>query len=190
MLQENHRAINLTDSAQLRMLLLPTMLDCPPVQSFHNSTVNFRVHAVSPFSSTVTKGHFSRNAFLNIWKRLLFTGESFAGVWSIDSAMPSFEHETFLQMVPWFWWSIQLAASWMQRFLRETFFCFVSFVHAQGTSKSKSAYLCLLCMCTMSKSGFGMFRHKSFSYSLEKSERLCLLFFHEWKNPELLRGYP
>ena len=33
----------------------------------------------SPSSSTVTKGHFSWYAFLNVWKRLLFAGDGFAG---------------------------------------------------------------------------------------------------------------
>ena len=31
----------------------------------------------------VTKGYFSRYAFLNVWKHLLSAGDSFAGVWSI-----------------------------------------------------------------------------------------------------------
>ena len=61
---------------------------------------------------------------------------------------------------------------------QESFFYFMSFAHAQSTSESKSAYFCLSCMRTMSKRGFVKFRHKSFSYSLEKSE-MCLLFFHK-----------
>ena len=112
--------------------------------------------------------------------------------------MLSLEHKTSSQMAPWFWRSIQPVALQMQCFLWETskkFVCFVSFVHTQSTSQSKAAYFCLSCMCNASKSGFGKFRHKSFSYSQEKSERPCLLFFfffflyHEWQNPELLRGY-
>ena len=63
---------------------------------------------------------------------------------------------------------------------QESFFYFMSFAHAQSTSESKSAYFCLSCMRTMSKRGFVKFRHKSFSYSLEKSE-MCLLFFHKWE---------
>ena len=141
------------------------------------------------------KDHFSWYAFLNVRKHLLFDGDGFAGARSIDSAMLSLERETSLQMAPWFWRSIWLAGSWMRRSLWETFFCFVSFTHAQSTSRSKSAYFCLLRMCnafkSAFKSAFGKFQHKSFSYSQEKSERPCLfLLFPEWQNPELLRGYP
>ena len=48
----------------------------------------------------VTKGHFSWIAFLNVWKRLLFAGDGFAGAQSIDLAMLSLNHKTFLQMAP------------------------------------------------------------------------------------------
>ena len=181
-LQENHRAIYLTDSAQLRMLFLPITLD-----SNHLTTVlqTSEFTQVSPFLSTVMKGHFSRDAFLNVWKCLLFTGDGFAGVRSIDLAMLSLEHKTFLQMVLWFQRSIQLAASRMQWSFLETFFCFVSFAHVQSTTKSKSAYICCLPMHTASKSGFGKFPHKSFGYSRKnwKAPVCLLLFFHEWENP-------
>ena len=53
---------------------------------------------VSTSLSTVTKGHFSWYAFLNVWKCLLFAGEGFAGAQSTDLAMLSLEHETFLQI--------------------------------------------------------------------------------------------
>ena len=55
---------------------------------------------MSLFSSTVTKGHFSWDAFLNVWKRLLFAGDGFAGVRSIDLAMLSLEHKMFLHIAP------------------------------------------------------------------------------------------
>ena len=71
----------------------------------------------------------------------------------------------------------------------ETFSCFMSFTHAHSTSVGKSAYLCFSRTHTMSKSGFGKFQHKNFGYSLEKLGSPSLLLFHEWENPELLRGY-
>ena len=135
---------------------------------------------VSPFSSMVTKGHFSWHAFLNVSKCLPFAGDSFEGAGSIDSAMLSLIHKTF------FLWcpdsndllSLQLCGCnvlfWK---LRRNFFCFLSFAQAQSTSKSKSTYFCLS-QLDVSKSGFSKFQHKSFSYSLEKSERpFCLLLF-------------
>ena len=65
---------------------------CSIVRRFNHFTTALRTSEftqVSPSSSTVTKGHFSCYAFLNIWKRLLFTGDGFAGVQSTDSAMLS-----------------------------------------------------------------------------------------------------
>ena len=162
----------------------------------------------------VTKGHFSWDAFLNVWKHLLFAGDGSVGARSIDTAIRSLKHETFSQMVPWFQRSIQLAALRMQCSLRETseklFFAsclsrtrrvlpsaslHISVFHActlcpkvasvsSGTKASATLWknqkgpVC--CCCFMhahhfqNKSGFSKFRHKSFGYSLEKSERPCL----------------
>ena len=73
------------------------------VRQFNHFTTVLRTSEftqVSRSSSTVTKGHFLWYAFLNVWKRLLFAGDGFAGAQSTDSAMLSLEHETFLQKVP------------------------------------------------------------------------------------------
>ena len=112
-LQENHRAIYLTDSAQLRTLFWPIMHAVRQSNHFTTALGTLEVMQVSPFLSMVTEGHFSWDAFLNVWKHLLFTGDGFAGARSIDLAMLSLEHGTFLQMVPWLWQSIWLAVSQM-----------------------------------------------------------------------------
>ena len=155
---------------------LPIMFDCPPVQSFHNTTANFRVHASVTFSSTVAKDHFSWCTFLNIWKHLLFAGDGFGGVRSKDSAMFSIVCETFSQMAPWFQ-STRLAASLK---LQRNLFCFVSFVHAQSTSESKFALFLSFVHAQRVQKCLGKFWHKCFGYSREKSKRqflLLLLFF-------------
>ena len=141
-LPENHRANYRSDSAQLRTLVLQITLTVHQSNQCTTALVTSEFMQVSPFSSTVTKGHFLWDAFLNVWKCLLFAGGSFAGAWSIDSTP---KHKTFLQMAPGFRWSIRLAASWMQCFIWETLeklFCLMSFAHVQSTSKSKSAYSC------------------------------------------------
>ena len=111
----------------------------------------------------VTKGHFSWDAILNVWTRLLFRGDGFANAQSIDSAMLSLENETFLQMSPWFWRSIPLAASWMQCSLWETleklFFALSLFCMRRALLRV-NLHILLLCMCTASKSGCGKFRQK------------------------------
>ena len=144
---------------------------------------------MSPFSSMVMKGHFSCYAFLNIWKRLLFTGDIFAGVRSVDLAMLSFAHETFLQMVQQFQRSYWLAASQMRCSLQETSEKLLLAVCLSCICRALpgiNLHICLLCMCNASNSGFSKFQYKSFGYSLEKLERLCLfVVFPEWQNPEL-----
>ena len=85
------------------MLFLPITLNSPPVQSFRNSIAHFRVHASVTFlvnGDERVKDQFSWDAFLNVWKWLLFTGDGFAGARSVDLAMLSLAHETFLQMAP------------------------------------------------------------------------------------------
>ena len=127
-------------------------------QSNHFTTVlrTSEFTQVSPFPSTVAKDHFSWCTFLNVWKRLLFAGDGFAGAQSIDSAMLSLKHETSLQMALWFQRSIQLTALRMRCSLWKTseklfflhglfrthaeHFCeqiciFLSFTHAQQIQK-------------------------------------------------------
>ena len=150
----------------------------------------------SPFSSMVTKGHFSWYAFLNVWKLLLFARDNFKGAWSTDSAMFSLIHKTFFnKWHPEFkdLFGLQLRrCDVLFRQLRRNFFCFMSLAHVQSTSESKSACFSLSCMRNMSKSGFVKFWHKSFGYSWEKSERPCLfVVVVSWlPDLELLRGYP
>ena len=134
---------------------------------------------MSPFLSMVMKSNFSWDAFLNVWKRLLFTGDGFAGVQSIDSGMLSLKRETFFiwhsDSEKLFGLQLHRCDFLFRKLWRNFFFCFVSFAHAHSTSKSKSAYFYLLHTRKVSKSGFGKFWHKSFSYSSGKSERSCLL---------------
>ena len=132
-LQENHRAIYLTDSAQLRMLFLPITLDCLPVQSFHNSIENFRVHANITFLINGDKRPLLKGRFLKHLEMSPFRWKRFCRAQSINSAMLSLVHEIFLQMAPWFWRSIWLEALWMPCSLQENF--------------RETSALCLLQMC-------------------------------------------
>ena len=151
-LRENHRAIYLANSVQLRMLFLLITLAVNQSNHFTTAPGISEFTHVSPFSSTVMKRQFSWSAFLNIWRHHLFAGDGFAGARSIDSTTFSFKHKTFLQMAPWFWRSIQLAALRMQCSLRETLFLlrvfhtrtehfreqiciFLSFMHAHRIQK-------------------------------------------------------
>ena len=111
--------------------------------------------------------------------------------------MLSLQHEMFSQMTPWFQRSIQLAALQMQCPLRETlenfFFASCLLCTCKTLPRANLHISCLSHMSTASKSGFGKFWHKSFSYSLEKFklEKPCLfvVVFHEWENLKLLRDY-
>ena len=132
----------------------------------------------SPSLLTVMKGHFLWYAFLNIWKRLLFAGDSFAGVRSIDSAMLSLEHETFLQMVLWFRRSIRLAVLRMRCSLWEiSEKLFLLHVFRTCATCPKVA---LVSSGTKASASLGENR---------KGHVCLLLLFHKWQNPELLRRY-
>ena len=80
------------------MLFLPITLTVRQSNHFTTALGTSEFTQVSLFVSTVTKGHFSCDAFLNVWKHL-FTEDGFAGAQSIDSALLSLKHETSLQMV-------------------------------------------------------------------------------------------
>ena len=129
---------------------------------------------VSPFSSMVMKD-FSWFRWRQFWMCIINR---------FCDAFPR-TRNFFWQIVPWFQRSIWFAASWMWCSLRET---------------SEKLLLCVFCACAahfqeqiciflsftymqVSNSGFGKFQYKSFTSSWEKSERLCLLLFHEWRNP-------
>ena len=179
---------------QLRMLFLLIMLTVCQPNHFITALGTSEFMQVSPFSSTVTKGHFSWDPFLNVWKHLLFTGDGFAGARSIDSAMLSLKHKMLLQMAPWPRQSIWLVASWIQCSLQETL-------------EKLFFPSCLSCMrrallrANLHTSIFRTFaphpKVASVSSGIKASATLwknrkghvCLLFFHEWENPEVLRGY-
>ena len=112
---------SLTDSVQLRMLFTDhAWLSASPIisQQYCELQSSHKCHLSRQWWQ---KGHFSWYVFfLNIWIRLLFAGDNFAGVRSIESATLSLEHKTFLQVALWFRRSNRLAASWMRCSLRET----------------------------------------------------------------------
>ena len=160
------------------MLFLPITLNCPPVQSFHNSTANFRVHACVTFLVNGDKRPLLMGCFLKHLEMSPFFWRWFCrcAINRLSHAFPwTWNIFTNAALIPKICW---LAASWVQCSLPKTseklFFLLHVFHVCMSTSKSKSAYFCLSHICTMSKSGFGKFQHKSFGYSLEKSERLCL----------------
>ena len=164
-----------------------------PAQSLHNSTGNFRVHACVTFLVKADKRPLLMGCCLKRLETSPFHWRWFCRC-AINRLGHAFPQTRYIftngAPIP----TICLAWSFADAMLSsgnfgETFSCFMSFAHAQSTSKRKSEYFCLLCMCTASKSGFSKFQHKSLSYSLKKSERPCV-FFHSWENPELSRSYP
>ena len=147
---------------------------------------------MSPSSSTVTKG-LLMVCFLKCLETSPFRWKQFCrcAINRLGHAFPQtrniFTNGTLIL-------KIYLACSFADAMFSsgnfgETFFCFVSFAYTQSTSEIKSAYFYLSRMRNTSKSGFGKFWHKNFSYSRGKLEtalgenrkdRVCLLLlFHE-----------
>ena len=151
---------------------LPIMLDCPPVQSFYNTTANFRVHASVIFHVNSGERPLLMVYFLKCLETSPFCwrgfcrcainrlGHAFCRTWNVF---------TNGALIP----SIRLAAS--QKLWRN--FCFMSFVHAQSTSESKLELFVFRVCATRLKCDFAKFQHKSTSYSQEKSKRQSLLLF-------------
>ena len=163
-------------------------------QSSHITTVLWtsKFTRVSSFLPMVTKGHFSWYAFffLHLWKHLLFAGDGFVGAQSIKSAMLSLEHEAFSQMAPRFWRSIWLAALQMWHSLWEHFFASCLSCTRTALPRVNLHYSCLSRMRNTSKSDFGKFQHKRSATPRKIENEVFVVVFHEWQNPELLRGYP
>ena len=129
---------------------------------------------VSSFSSTVAKDRFSWCTFLNVWKRLLFARDGFAGVRSKDSAMLSIVPKTFSQMArP----DSDLLSLQLRGNLGKTSSASCLLRMCRALPRVNLHYFCLLCMHNTSKSDSGKFRHKRFCYSQEKSKRQGLLLF-------------
>ena len=108
---------------------------------------------------------------------LLFAGDDFAGTWSIDSAIPCLEHETFLQMAPWFQRCIWLAASRIQSSLWELLNSALCLSHNCRALPRANLHISVFRACTMHpKVASVSSGTKALAALGGKSERLCLLF--------------
>ena len=166
------------------MLFLPITLNCLPVQSLHNSTANFRAQATVTFLVNGDERPLLIECFLKHLEMSPFHWRWFfmCATNRLGHAFPWTRNLfTNSALIPKIYLACSFAdATFPSGNFRETFFCFMSFAHAQSTSESKSAYFRLSRMCTASQSGFGKFRYKSFSYPLEKSERPSFCVVVSW----------
>ena len=141
---------------------------CPPVQTFHNSIGNFRVHGKVTFLANGDERPLLMGCFLKRlekstfpWRRLCRCaidrlGHAFPRTLNIFTNSPDSKDLFGLQLH---------GCNVLLGKFGETFFCFVSFV-SSGTKAS----------ATLGENRRG---------------HVCLLLFlHEWQNPELLKGYP
>ena len=143
-------------------VFLPIMLVCPPVQSFYNSTVNFRDHASATFLVNDDKRPLLKGYFLNCLETSSFRWRQFCRC-VINKLGHAFSQTQNVFTNGALILKISSVCSFTDTMFssgnfRETFFfCFMYFVHTQSISESKSAYFCLLRLHTASKSGFGKF---------------------------------
>ena len=183
-LRENHRAIHCAPPLPIPRSwerCLPITLDCPPVQSFHYSTANFRVHASVTFLINGDERPLLMVCFLKCLEASLFRWKQFCRCMinrlghDFPQTQNIFTNGTLIL-------KIYSACSFADTMFSsgnfgEIFSCFMSFAHMQSTSKSKYAYFYLSHTHKASKSGSVKFQHKSFSYSRGRSERPCLFVF-------------
>ena len=142
---------------------------------------------MSPFSSMVAKGHFSWDAFLNVLgcfpKRLEmspFPWRQFCRCTfnSLGHAFPQTQNVfTNGAMIP----TIYLACCFADpMFSLEKLFFAPCLSYICRALRRAKLHISLSHMCTRSKTGFSKFWHKSFGYSLKKSDKPCLLFSFSW----------
>ena len=166
---ENHRAVLHCEPPlpipRSPECCFPITLNCLPVQSFHNSTANFKVDASVTFLVYGDERPLLMVSFLKHLKT-----SPFCWRWSCryTTAILSLTHKMFSKMVPWFWKCLQLAAFWMQWFLRNTsekFLLHVFHTHAEHYLHVSVFHECL----THLKAALISSSTKSFSYPWEKS---------------------
>ena len=105
-------------------------------------------------------------------------------------AFPSWE--TYLQMARWFQRSIWLAASPMRCSLQETFFFALCLSCMHRALLRANQQISIFRACTTHPEVALVSSGTKASATLRKNRKssVCLLLFHEWQIPELLRGYP
>ena len=153
------------------------MLDCLPVQSFHKTTANFRVHASVTFLVNGGERPLLMVYFLECLETSPFHWRWFCRC-KINRHGYAFRRTrnvfTNGALNP-----IYLACSFAET--SEKLILLHVFHTRRMLPRVNLHYFCLSRMCNASKSDFGKFQHKHFSYSREKlrRQRLLLLFFHE-----------
>ena len=137
---------------------------CPPVQTFHYSTGNFRVHVSVTFLINGDERPLLMGCFLKCLEMSPFRWRGFRKC-TINRLNHTFiqtgnvfTNSALIPSINLFRLQLHSCKFYLGNF-EETFICFMPFVHTQSTSKSKSAYFCLSHMCTAFKSGFIKFRH-------------------------------
>ena len=155
---------------------LPITLNCPPVQSLHNTTVNFTVHASVNFLINGDKRPLLVVCFLKRLETSPFRWRRFCRC-AINRLGHAVNTKHFYEWRSDFkdLFGLQLCGCdvLLGKLWRNFLLLHVFRARAEHF-QSKSAYFYLSNRQNASKSGFGKFRHKSFSYSQGRSERLCL----------------
>ena len=149
------------------------MLDCPPVQSFHNTTAKFRVHASVTF---LVNGGRRPLLMMYFLKRL--ETSPFHRRWFSRCAINRLNHAFHCTRNNYTNGALTDLFSWQLRgnFSETSSASCLSRMH-RALPRINLHYFCLSCMRITSKSEFGKFQHKHFGYSQEKSKRQCLLLF-------------
>ena len=198
-LRENRRAIHCAPPLPILHsweCCLPITLNCPPVQSFHNSTANFRVHARVTFLINSDERPLLMVCFLKHLETSPFRLRQFCRcpITRLDHAFSrTWNILTNGAPIP----KIYLACSstdvmFSSVNFRETFFCFLSSpTHRAFPRANLHTHIFRTCATRPKKASLSFDTKASATLGENQKGRVSLLLlFHEWQNPELLRGYP
>ena len=127
---------------------LPISLDCPPVQSYHNSTKNPRVHANVTFLINGDESPLLMVCFLKWLEMSPFRWRQFCRCATnrLGHAIP--QTQNVFTNGAWFQRSIQLAASWIRCSLRETFFASCLSCTCRALPRA-NLHISVFCTCIM-----------------------------------------
>ena len=175
---------------------LPITLNCPPVQSFHNSSVNFRIHASVTFLLNGDERPLLMVRFLKHLETSPFHWRWFCGcvINRLGHAFPRtwniFTNGTLILKIysAYNFADVMFSSgNFVETFLRSCLSCM------RRALPRANLHISIFCTCATHPKATSVSAGTKASATLGENQkgRVCSsLLFHDWQNLELLRGNP
>ena len=197
-LRENPRAIHCAPPLLILRSwerCLPIMLDCPPVQSYRNSTANFRVHRSATFLLNGNKRPLLMVCFLKHLETSPFSWRQFCrcAIKRLGHAFP-WTRKHFYKWHPdsedLFGLQLCRRDVLFGKLWRNFFISCLSCVRRAFPRANLHIFIFHTCAACLKVASVSSRTKASDTLRENRKGHVCLLLlFHAWKNPELLGGY-